>query len=109
MGGGRKAGGKHSVGHHPFKADRRHPRKKVEAGEPHADADDNATFTDVGYEVEDELAEEAAAKNRRYDDVDVYEYELPEDFEVRILVWSGSQSNGIASTIPDTTCAAARI
>jgi U3 small nucleolar RNA-associated protein 14 len=34
------------------------------------------------YEYEEPLADEELKKNRRYDDVDVYEYELPEDFEV---------------------------
>ncbi|CAI5475091.1 unnamed protein product [Closterium sp. Yama58-4] len=43
--------------------------------------EDEATPVDAGYEVAEELPEEASAKNRRYDDVDVYEYELPADFE----------------------------
>ena len=85
--GGRKAGGKNSLHQQHFKTTGRHHKRKVDADEPHAEAEDQSAFIDVGYEVEDELAEEAAAKNRRYDDVDVYEYELPEDFEVSRMVW----------------------
>eukprot|EP00271_Cylindrocystis_brebissonii_P022634 TRINITY_DN878_c0_g3_i1.p1 TRINITY_DN878_c0_g3~~TRINITY_DN878_c0_g3_i1.p1 ORF type:complete len:1258 (-),score=449.77 TRINITY_DN878_c0_g3_i1:103-3876(-) len=33
------------------------------------------------YEYEEAVPEEESGKNRRYDDVDVYEYELPDDFE----------------------------
>ena len=34
------------------------------------------------YEYEEEVAEEESKKNRRYDHVDNYEYELPESFKV---------------------------
>ena len=46
------------------------------------DSDTELANLDVGYEYEGEVAQEEKGSNRRYDDVDVYEYELPEDFEV---------------------------
>ena len=46
------------------------------------DSDTELANLDVGYEYEGEVAQEEKKSNRRFDDVDVYEYELPEDFEV---------------------------
>lgn len=34
------------------------------------------------YELEEEVAQEESGKNRRFDEVENYEYELPEDFKV---------------------------
>jgi U3 small nucleolar RNA-associated protein 14 len=34
------------------------------------------------YELEEEIAQEELGKNRRFDEVENYEYELPEDFKV---------------------------
>ncbi|GBG74923.1 hypothetical protein CBR_g19437 [Chara braunii] len=38
-------------------------------------------MTQDPYEYEEEVADEERGKNRRYDNMEVYEYELPEDFE----------------------------
>jgi len=54
------------------------------------DEDDEAVDSDEAelnygidvYEYEEEIAEEESKKNRRYDHVDSYEYELPETFKV---------------------------
>jgi hypothetical protein len=43
--------------------------------------DDSILPGDV-YEYEEQLPEEEAGKNRRYDSVDQLDYELPSDFEV---------------------------
>lgn len=37
------------------------------------------------YEYEEGVAEEESRKNNRYDRVDNYEFELPDDFEVVLL------------------------
>ena len=55
-----------------------------------SDSDDEIDF-DVGndvYEYEEDVPEEESRKNRRFDPVQNYEYELPEDFEVRFLLVS---------------------
>ena len=47
--------------------------------------------SDVGnnvYEYEEEVPQEESRKNRRFDPVENYEYELPEDFEVRFSLFS---------------------
>eukprot|EP00897_Mesotaenium_endlicherianum_P003509 jgi/Mesen1/3186/ME000184S02248 len=88
--GGRRAGvGLVSKGAAGRKGEKSGPsfRAKLQqlVGAPKAkldDADEDAVgMPDVGYEYEEKLPEEEAGKNRRYDDVDVYEYELPDDFE----------------------------
>lgn len=60
-------------------------KQKRDAGpslrEPISDSEDGAVLP-TPYEYEEPMADEELKKNRRYDDVDVYEYELPEDFEV---------------------------
>ena len=38
------------------------------------------------YEYEEEVAEEESKKNKRFDHVDNYEYELPQDFKVLFLL-----------------------
>lgn len=40
------------------------------------------------YEYEEDMAQEETKKNRRYDPVENYEYELPEDFKVRMFFLS---------------------
>ena len=52
--------------------------------------DDAASDSDVAatndlYEYEEALPEEESKKNKRFDSVDNYEYELPEEFEVHAL------------------------
>lgn len=59
-------------------------RKEIEALNHTAQASDDegiAAVDDI-YEYEEGIPEEESRKNRRYDTVDNYEYELPEDFEV---------------------------
>lgn len=55
-----------------------------------SDSDDGID-SDVGndvYEYEEEVPQEESRKNRRFDPVEKYEYELPEDFEVRFSIVS---------------------
>ena len=49
------------------------------------ESDTELANLDVGYEYEGEVAQEEKGSNRRYDDVDFYEYELPDDFEVLLF------------------------
>ena len=52
---------------------------------------DDEIDSDVGndiYEYEEEVPQEESRKNRRFDPVENYEYELPEDFEVRFSLFS---------------------
>lgn len=59
-------------------------RKEIDALDSRAqpsDEDEDGIAADV-YEYEEALAEEETKKNRRFDPVENYEYELPEDFEV---------------------------
>lgn len=51
---------------------------------------DDEIDSDVGndfYEYEEEVPQEESRKNRRFDPVKNYEYELPEDFEVRFSLF----------------------
>lgn len=60
-------------------------RKELGMMDPKSDSgSDSEGEDDVRdlYEVEEELAEEESGKNRRFDEVDNYDYELPEDFKV---------------------------
>jgi hypothetical protein len=59
-----------------LKGDGDHNRKQLKEEE-----DDSILPGDV-YEYEEQLPEEEAGKNRRYDSVDQLDYELPSDFEV---------------------------
>ena len=49
------------------------------------DSDEEFAGKDV-YEYEEEVPEEESKKNRRYDPVENFEFELPEDFKVWVLV-----------------------
>lgn len=61
-------------------------QKEVEALNPNPDfSDDEVTSSDEikdVYEFEEGVPEEESKKNRRFDPVENYEYELPEKFEV---------------------------
>lgn len=50
------------------------------------DSDAGETFTGDVYEYEEVIPEEESKKNRRYDTVDNYEYELPDHFKVRVVI-----------------------
>lgn len=39
------------------------------------------------YEYEEAVPEEESSKNRRYDPVENFEYELPQQFEVGLFLW----------------------
>lgn len=53
-------------------------------GKPEDDQDPGISTADV-YEYEEGVPEEESGKNRRFDDVDRLEYELPSDFEVSLM------------------------
>ena len=60
-------------------------RQEVERLNPRQDFDDEDIESDEGndvYEYEEGVPEEESKKNRRFDRVENYEYELPENFEV---------------------------
>lgn len=48
-----------------------------------SDSDGGEDVRDV-YELEEEVAQEESGRNRRFDEVENYEYELPEDFKVSL-------------------------
>ncbi|GAQ90786.1 U3 small nucleolar RNA-associated protein 14 [Klebsormidium nitens] len=79
---GRKSGGKRQA--RPQGLPPKAKKQKRDAGgavcEPISDSEDGAVLP-TPYEYEEPMADEELKKNRRYDDVDVYEYELPDDFE----------------------------
>lgn len=55
--------------------------------------DDEIDSDDVNvdlYEYEEGVPEEESKKNNRYDRVDNYEYELPEDFEVSFFLFANT-------------------
>ncbi|XP_076912868.1 U3 small nucleolar RNA-associated protein 14-like [Bidens hawaiensis] len=58
-------------------------QKQLDALNPRNDDDDEEIIRsdDDLYEYEEKLPEEESKKNRRYDPVENFEYELPEDFE----------------------------
>lgn len=62
------------------------PRNSDDDDEEEIDSDD---ANDV-YEYEEAIPEEESGKNRRYDPVENFEYELPEQFQVRLprLIWN---------------------
>ena len=78
-GGGAGAAGAGGRGRGP----RLDPRllKQLGGGRKKADDEEGLTVPDF-YEYEEGVADEEAGKNRRYDDVEHVEYELPSDFEV---------------------------
>lgn len=51
------------------------------------DSDAGETFTGDFYEYEEVIPEEESKKNRRYDAVDNYEYELPDHFKVWVIIF----------------------
>lgn len=60
-------------------------RKELDRLNAPLNSDDDEIDSDQGndvYEYEEELPEEETRKNRRFDPVQNYEYELPEEFEV---------------------------
>lgn len=73
------------------------PKKPIRGGKDLSEAsskvqksvkeeEEEVKFIDEGYEYDEALPEEETKKNRRFDEVDVYEYELPEDFDVSRLL-----------------------
>lgn len=64
--------------------ERLNPTVDAEASDGDEEIDsDGAVGNDV-YEYEEGVAEEESMKNKRYDPVENYEFELPEDFEVSL-------------------------
>lgn len=66
-------------------------RKEIGIQSPRDNAESNDDFDDEEervrgdvFEYEEQVAEEESKKNRRFDPVDNYEYELPADFEVGV-------------------------
>ena len=51
-----------------------------------SDFDEGDTFAGDVYEYEEAVPEEESRKNRRYDTVDNYDYKLPDDFKVRVII-----------------------
>lgn len=79
-----KANGKQRTGPHLPNA----MRKELDLINPKNSDSDEEINSDIGgdvYEYEEELAEEESKKNRRFDPVDNYEYELPEKFKDEIV------------------------
>lgn len=52
------------------------------------DSDEEFAGKDV-YEYEEDIPEEESKKNKRYDPVENFEFELPKDFKVRVLIILG--------------------
>lgn len=64
--------------------------KELQLPKRYADSDDEEIGSDNDavndlYEYEEEIAEEESRKNRRFDTVENYQYELPDEFEVLIF------------------------
>lgn len=57
-------------------------RLNPEPSHDESDWESEEMMEENAYEYEEAVAEEEARKNRRFDSVENYEYELPEDFEV---------------------------
>lgn len=64
--------------------DRLNPTSDAESSD---DSDKGDLFQDDVYEFEEDIAEEESKKNRRFDRVENYQFELPEDFEVYICLY----------------------
>lgn len=52
-----------------------------------SDCSEGETFPGDVYEYEEAVPEEESRKNRRYDTVDNYEYELPDHFKVSVFIF----------------------
>ena len=55
-------------------------------GDEEIDSDEGELLANNLYEYEERVPEEESKKNRRFDSVENFEYELPEDFEVSYLI-----------------------
>lgn len=62
-------------------------KKEVESLNPNSDQEDEDIKSDIDlYEYEEQIPDEESRKNRRYDPVDNFEYQLPKDFQVFFFI-----------------------
>ncbi|KAK9699636.1 hypothetical protein RND81_08G186200 [Saponaria officinalis] len=66
----------------------------VDGGGEDVDSDEGENVNDF-YEYEEEVAEEESKKNRRYDPVDNFEYQLPEKFKDEDILSEDDNDDGI--------------
>lgn len=64
--------------------ERLNPAVNDDASDDDGEIDSDAAAGNDFYEYEEGVAEEESRKNKRYDPVENYEFELPEDFEVSL-------------------------
>ena len=72
--------------------ERLNPSTQLNSDDEDINSDEGEFLTDDIYEYEEKIPQEESRKNRRFDPVENFEYELPEDFEVLSLSLSLSLS-----------------
>lgn len=65
--------------------ERLNPSTQLNSDDEDINSDEGEFLTDDIYEYEEKIPQEESRKNRRFDPVENFEYELPEDFEVLSL------------------------
>jgi U3 small nucleolar RNA-associated protein 14 len=68
--------------------ERLNPSTKLNSDDEEIDSDEGEFNTNDFYEYQEEIPQEESRKNRRFDPIDNFEYELPEDFKVISLTIS---------------------